>query len=236
MVRAKNPQLCVYCGVQEATTSDHVVPKCLFPKPLPAVMVTVPACRRCNEDKARDDDYLRDMLVIDIDNVGHPITDGLLKGKVARAAARNQSILARDVRERSKLVPVHTPGGVYLGHCPAVPLHHERINREFERITRGLYFQLYRQRLPDDCTFDIRRVDRLYRAQAIRNMLQLGVKQQRSLGQVFVCMTARAAEDPTATCWLQRYFNVFITVSTNLDKQPTLDAIPKESSLTSWLG
>jgi 5-methylcytosine-specific restriction endonuclease McrA len=40
--------LCVYCGERPAATRDHVIPKCLFDPPLPANMVTVPACEECN--------------------------------------------------------------------------------------------------------------------------------------------------------------------------------------------
>ena len=64
-------KVCGYCGDQPALTVDHVIPKSLFPRPLSKFMLTVPACKKCNEEKALDDDYLRDMMVIDIENDGH---------------------------------------------------------------------------------------------------------------------------------------------------------------------
>jgi len=68
--RRKPPKgLCVYCGVNPATTRDYVIPECLFVPPLPSNMVTVPACADCNTTKkAQDDPYLRDMLVYDSDS------------------------------------------------------------------------------------------------------------------------------------------------------------------------
>jgi len=73
--RRKSPKgLCVYCGVNPATTRDHVIPECLFVPPLPSNMVTVPACADCNTTKkSQDDPYLRDMLVYDS---GRPLPAG----------------------------------------------------------------------------------------------------------------------------------------------------------------
>jgi hypothetical protein len=40
----KTVDVCVYCGQQAELTREHVVPQCLFPKPLPSNMVTVGTC------------------------------------------------------------------------------------------------------------------------------------------------------------------------------------------------
>lgn len=54
---------CAYCGHRKPSTRDHVVPRCLFPRPLPVKIITVPACDECNGRKSRHDDFLRDLLV-----------------------------------------------------------------------------------------------------------------------------------------------------------------------------
>lgn len=66
MTKPKLPKACAYCGDVRNLTRDHVIPRCLFPRPLPAAMLTVPACRSCNQRKAKHDDFLRDVLVTDI--------------------------------------------------------------------------------------------------------------------------------------------------------------------------
>jgi len=53
MRRALN---CAYCGKQ-ATTKDHVIPRCLLEKPFPSNLPTVPSCRPCNEAYSRDEQY-----------------------------------------------------------------------------------------------------------------------------------------------------------------------------------
>src|SRR5437667_12176452 len=106
---------CVYCGRRSAGTKDHVIPKSLFLSPLPSNMITVPICRACNLEKSRSDGYLRDMLVCDIHASRHPVALALRGGAVIRSARRGRSEFARMARERSKIAPLYSPGGVYLG-------------------------------------------------------------------------------------------------------------------------
>ncbi len=216
---SSDPVLCVYCDAEPSATMDHVVPKSLFPRPLPAEMVTVPACQRCNNEKSRDDDYLRDMLVIDIENTLHPVAQRLLAGEMSRSARRNRSLIARDIASKGAIRPMHSMGGIFLGQFPCVPLDEVRVNRLFARITRGLYYKVSGcRRLPQNCEFEVRRVDRFRLRQAVDLLVRLGCRARRDLGNVFGCMQVIAAEDPSVTHWLQWYYNVFITVSTNLSK------------------
>lgn len=58
-------KICVYCGQLKEVSKDHVIPKCLFIKPYPLNLISVPACDECNNAKSQNDDYLRDILVTD---------------------------------------------------------------------------------------------------------------------------------------------------------------------------
>ena len=57
---------CTYCGGR-AQTRDHVPPKSIFLKPLPG-MITVPACRRCNQEWSRAEQYFLDTLTSVVEN------------------------------------------------------------------------------------------------------------------------------------------------------------------------
>lgn len=233
MVRSSKKVVCAYCGRQaEKAEREHVIPKLLFPKPLPQIMVTVPACSRCNAEKKDDDEYLRDLLVIDHENAGVSVLEGPLKEKMFRAAGRGQSLLARDMRDKTCLVPVRTPAGLYAGHALGVPLDSERANRLFSRIVRGLHFKLYNRRLPDDCAFEVRRIHPQSKQHVVNTLYQMGVRVSRDIGESFQCMHAVDAKDPTMTYWLMRFFNIYISVSTNFDT-PSTTAAP--AILTSWL-
>jgi hypothetical protein len=198
-------------------------------------MVTVPSCGECNDAKKDDDEYLRDLLVIDIENAGISTIEGPLKQKMLRAADRNRSLLARDIRSKTRYVPVHSPGGLYLGHAFSVPLDYERANRLFSRIVRGLHFKIYGRRLPDDCKFEVRRTHPQYKQYVVDTLYQMGVRQSRSIGDSFQCMHAVDAKDATITYWLLRFFNIYITVSTNFDELASDAQASAPRTLTSWL-
>jgi hypothetical protein len=93
MRRAKKG-ICTYCGQWEKVTRDHVIPECLFIPPLPLNMITVKACKKCNEGwKSGDDSFLRDFLCIDLQGSTHPIAQTLFDGKVMRSVGSNKSKL-----------------------------------------------------------------------------------------------------------------------------------------------
>ena len=48
---------CSYC-LREATTKDHVVPRCLLEKPYPPNLLTIPSCCECNTGFKQDEDRL----------------------------------------------------------------------------------------------------------------------------------------------------------------------------------
>jgi hypothetical protein len=50
------PLPCMYCGM-EATTKDHVIPRCLLERPFPLNLPTVSSCRACNQGYSMDEEY-----------------------------------------------------------------------------------------------------------------------------------------------------------------------------------
>src|SRR6516162_4089252 len=52
-------QECVFCRNQCLSTRDHVPPKGLFAEPRPQNLITVPACRKCNEGANLDDEFMQ---------------------------------------------------------------------------------------------------------------------------------------------------------------------------------
>lgn len=222
--------MCVYCGVKEATTVDHVIPKCIFLRPLPSNMLTVPACEGCNTSKSNDDDYLRDMLVIDRENEPHPMSQGELKSKVIRSIKRNSSHLVREGRRTRQITPFHSPGGLYLGSAPAIPIEQARVDRMFGRIVRGLYLALSKgTRLPMDCPLEVGKVHALAKDQTIALFDRPGARMY-AIGDSFQCAYIVAKDRPTASLWLLRFLNVFVVVTTGVD-----DVGNKTRPMTSWL-
>ena len=55
----------MHCGTglnSTETTREHVPSKCLLQKPYPAEMITIEACRKCNEAFSLDEEYLKGLL------------------------------------------------------------------------------------------------------------------------------------------------------------------------------
>jgi hypothetical protein len=95
--RSRTKSLCPYCVTREASTSDHVIPRCLFVRPFPSNMVTVRVCLECNQAKADDDVYLRDFLVADFAASPTPAAETLFRGEVRRSIRRNSSEVGRAI-------------------------------------------------------------------------------------------------------------------------------------------
>jgi hypothetical protein len=148
--RQAGNELCVYCGAAPATTTDHVFPKVLWgDDALDPVMVTVPACRPCQQRKADGDAYLRDFVNLEINGSRHPNALRQM-AKVARATTRNRSRLGRAVRDDGRDQELVTDAGIYLGQVYAVPIDRDTMLRTLALIVRGLYYDETRTMLPTD--------------------------------------------------------------------------------------
>jgi len=54
--------MCIYCGLQDAETRDHIPPACFFPSPKPSNLITVPCRTKCNVNYGKDDEYVRNVI------------------------------------------------------------------------------------------------------------------------------------------------------------------------------
>ncbi len=214
-----NLRTCIYCNKAGLTTDDHVIPDCLFPKPIPVTMqalITVPACKQCQLELSKHQDYLRDVLVTDHFASNNVSAQKLLSGKVIRSVRRNSSDLARDLELKSRWEPMHTPGGVYMQHLITVPLEEKRLVYLFSMMVKGLYYSKFKQRLPDDCLIEVKRTHPF----GCHDFWEI-VRQMQSVngpyvwGDVFACMFLYGLEDTAVTAWsLLFYESTLIQVST----------------------
>ena len=133
----ESKKVCVYCGSNEKLTRDHIPPKCLFNKPFPQDLITVPSCYQCNWRASSDDEYFRMMLVNRRDVGENPEA---LKGmeKALRSLQRKEAkgfaqsffsgVEAHYFENEQGIIE---PGAVYTAD-------HDRLGRVASRIVRGL--------------------------------------------------------------------------------------------------
>jgi len=202
---------CAYCGASSKdveVTDDHVIPLALYPEPKPPdnTMIVVPACRPCNEQKAKDEDYLRDWLTMNNATHGQPQAHAVFHGSVLSSVKTNRSQLARIAMSKGKQQPVYTKAGLYLGDGVEVPLEGKRLNEYFEMMAHGLYFAETNARLTDDCIFEITHISPLGIREIWQQLRDVGA-QTFQIGTTGVCYVARvAASDVPQT---RLYFIVF---------------------------
>lgn len=206
---------CVYCGSTKPLTRDHIIPKSLFSRPFPANLMTVPACFECNNRKSRDDEYLRDVLTLDLFGNQHPIASHIFSTKVLAAQRRNSSEVVRTVLLHHRPEALYTRMGVYLGDAVSAPIDEARMIGIFTRIVRGLYYDARRQRIPDQYVFDLRRYH-LWEFDNVWSLFsRLHVHGPKSLGSIFSAAYVYAQEDAFSTWWLLLFYErVLVSVST----------------------
>jgi hypothetical protein len=212
--------ICVYCGLVAPLEKEDVIPKCLFLKPRPSDLVKIPSCRKCNLDKSKDDDFLRDLLVTDISVADNPIAQAIFRQKMLSSVRQKSSELARTAITKGRIEPFYTKAGIYLGNCVFAPVDASRINRIFTRIVRGLYYNARNERIPDEYSFEVLKIDPLGFRVAWPEIEKLGYNGPHYIGnEVFSCIWMYADADPFLTIWwLFFYDSLGIHVNTQIVK------------------
>lgn len=203
---------CIFCGSTNDVTKDHVPPKGLFPKGIQGVKV--PSCRTCNGSMSADEEYFRSRLIPNVDIADSPEAREVM-GTLLRSLGRPDHVgMARGFLKSVFMMPVHTPGGLYLGHARAYRPDEERMNRVLEKVVKGLFFDEMQRPLSPD--FSVRVVwpymleknpqdEHIAKARALVHKLVAGPR--RRFGNVFgYAAAAPVREKPDHTVWLLMFY------------------------------
>ena len=142
MKRKKNKSiLCIYCVKRNATTKDHVPPKCFFSEPRPNNLITVPCCEKCNNFFGKDDEIVRNLITSFDTTEIHPSIQTQLADKRNRSLGRKESAFAlQHLINSMQPVDCFSPGGIYLGSRPGFNLNQPAMNNFIRRITIALLY------------------------------------------------------------------------------------------------
>jgi hypothetical protein len=203
--RRKKVGACAYCGKERDLTRDHVIPKCLFIKPRPRPII-VWACERCNNEKSKTDDYLRDLLVTDAFASESPVAQELLRGSVMRSVKQNSSAFTKKLLRDAKPSSFFAPGGIYLGEVFSVSIDGTKI---FEWIIRGLYFKVTNTVIPMTYRFHVERLDPRHGLKGIEVALEMPYYARFRVGrsQEFFASLGVSDQDPFTTFWLFCFYS-----------------------------
>ncbi len=192
---------CVYCGQVRELTRDHIPPRCLFSKPRPSNLITVPCCGACNAELAKHDEYFRIAITTGIDPEKFPKENAdsiRALGNLARPASLGFAV---------QLLQNYEPatGGVTIDRS--------RIEIVLNRIARGLFYHHQGTRLPDALAFEMCMVkpstkmhaagrERMNRLSGNLTTIGPGVFQY-----AFEHFDAFESPDPFGTAWLMRFYD-----------------------------
>jgi hypothetical protein len=204
MKETEEQQRCALCGVSVATTSDHVPPKNIFPKPRPNDLITVPSCFKCNNIGSKYDEEFRVFLSLQI-GMENLTSQNLWKKGALRSLHHNRR-LRRHILDRSWEVDLKTPAGIYLGKQRAVPMPARPHNAVLDRTVRGLYFYHFGEILGPRVACHVKPLTGI--PQEISPTLE-----KMSLGCVggraFCYRYGRAVESPLDSLWLLLFYEQY---------------------------
>lgn len=140
---------CYMCN-KEATSDEHVPPRCLFPegKNLPPgvdcrqELITVPACTVHNSGKSQDDEYLLYLLsmILPINEIAQ-----IQFEKVLRSRKRAPKLMDAMMTNNFPVTVVNKETGD-IQNTIAIHADDERLNSVLEHISRALYFHHFKER------------------------------------------------------------------------------------------
>jgi len=171
---------CTYCP-NTATTKDHVPPECLFAKPLPHDLITVPSCGACNHGASKDDEYFMVRLVLNQENA-HADAVALRKVAIHALARLEAAGFRAEFLKTVEDEEVLTPAGVYLGNRVTYGARTDRLSRVLSRVTLGLRFHETGQRLTPEEKVGVIPLDAI-QAQSTRQKVTHDARVLLRLGQ-----------------------------------------------------
>ncbi len=158
---------CAICGVQEATTKDHVPPKGIFPKPRPQ-LITVPACASCNNGASDYDDLFK--VYLSMQSAGNTdLATKLFESKTSRTLERNRKLISK-IHDESRTVKVELDDGTITNRL-GILWDSEAHEKVMERTIRGLYYHHSGRALGLDANVEVQKFTEV--SDEIENLLPL---------------------------------------------------------------
>lgn len=146
----KANNICIFCR-KAADTREHIPAKHFFKGVPDKNLITVPACVTCNTGFQKDEDFFRQFWVsMLMDRSTH--ARQLMDNEISRSIVRTPA-LGYQMFSQMQLVEAYTKSGFYIGKKTLYQvgdLDKERINRVVNKIIKGLFFNEFKQLLPED--------------------------------------------------------------------------------------
>lgn len=155
MTREEPDDLCVHCRRRVATERDHIPPACLFPKPRPSNLITVPTCEQCNRGASKDDEYFRATLTMRRDVFGNSVAAENWESILRGMERDRHSGLKRKIASTARYAWERTAAGILARRVGVFDVDRSRTMDVVKRITTGLFYHEAGRALPRDYAVDL---------------------------------------------------------------------------------
>jgi hypothetical protein len=211
--RVAGGKQCVLCRSGGELTSDHIPPKNLFPSPRPSNLITVPSCKRCNDQFSKDDEYFRLMHIMRSDVGSHAAYNELWPTVYRSLERRRGHGFTNALLESTGFVEIESPAGLILGNLPTYNGDLVLLDRVVSRVAVGLFYHEFGRRLPADyCAVSYSRSGMAGNIPGIKHVEAMCAKitasAPKTIGaDVFSYWFQRTTDNPNASVWLLLFFN-----------------------------
>ncbi len=146
---------CVICGINQATTKEHIPPRCFFAKPRPQLK-TVPACYECNNGNSTIDEAFKVL--------GNIMECSFDEAKSENFTKVTGSTLSRNKKVTNTILENSSPAylmsqGKIQDHGFAFRDKDKVIHKILERTIKGLHFIHFKEILDSRYTIDVQWIE-----------------------------------------------------------------------------
>lgn len=217
-------KMCFLCGEGGADTTEHVVPKCLYPGSLPSDVITLPAHAACRAT-AKDEEAFRNHIAAAIPptSPGYRLWEATWKA-IHRPQARGMmTAFYRDMLS----LPTVDEAGVLRPSPVVARLRNERADRVLAKIVKGLFAWK---------TGDILRNDTvLWRfGQAERGRELLRLPDVFRVHDVLDVAWGQADDAPDVTMWILGFHGVCWFWVTTMPRDRPLPGVQRPAVPMAW--
>jgi hypothetical protein len=214
----KKKTTCAYCGnAKENITRDHVVPQALW-KDLtkPDGIVTVPACRRCQEIWDMEATYFRNVLAA-ITPESHEAVKELFSGAIKRSVDRSKKEMF-DLTRNARSTWQFNSGHYELRSGFDIDM--GRFNLTPEKIVRGLLYYKNKKPLPPDYKVAILGASEFLAMPEIETLLMELDERWQCMGDDIFAVRSMRESDPNVTAWLFRFYGSAFLMGFTFKEKP----------------
>ena len=216
MTASVSEKRCVYCGVINPDSRDHIPPKGIFPKPRPNNLITVPACKSCNREWSSDDELFKMIIGIKAGMEGK--SEIKLWESTKHTVRHNKSL--RRLIEEAKRINIKTPGGIIIGDAYSVKFPDNKVRLMCDRIIRALYYHHYGNFIPVK-----NNVSLYFPSEPNETVLDLVCHSDelKIIGEdrEFIYTYGQAEDAKGASIWILLFYKRFLVVGISLPPEPT---------------